>query len=108
MSTTTSEYYRYSEECKPLRTIDELLNFHRLSIKWNKLIQPLVVERAKPRFLGENFENISFSSFNNNYNDDFDEQPHEHRITATSNQNELQRPEVLVFHDLRGNYRDDR
>lgn len=78
--------YRYSYVCRPLRSNEELLSFHRLPIIWKHLVVP-IVPRCKSRKFEEHFDNLNYKG----------------ELVDDNG-----RPEVLVCHDLAGNYRDDR
>uniref|UniRef100_A0A336MKC7 CSON002973 protein n=1 Tax=Culicoides sonorensis TaxID=179676 RepID=A0A336MKC7_CULSO len=69
--------------CMPLRTLDELLNFHKKPAQWKTLVEPLA-SRTSPRKMTEFGEN---------------------GIEVTVNQEEKR--EILVCHDFKGNYRED-
>ncbi|KAJ6638043.1 Cytosolic endo-beta-N-acetylglucosaminidase [Pseudolycoriella hygida] len=79
--------YRFSYECRPLQSNYELLNFHRFPIVWKNLVVPLE-PRCRARKFGDNFDNLN----------------HKGEVVDISGG----RAEVLVCHDLAGNYRDDR
>uniref|UniRef100_A0A336KKF9 CSON012214 protein n=1 Tax=Culicoides sonorensis TaxID=179676 RepID=A0A336KKF9_CULSO len=69
--------------CMPLRTLDELLNFHKKPAQWKTLVEPLA-SRTSPRKMTEFGET---------------------GIEVTVNQEEKR--EILVCHDFKGNYRED-
>ncbi|GAB0099918.1 Mannosyl-glycoprotein endo-beta-N-acetylglucosaminidase [Sergentomyia squamirostris] len=77
-------------ECQPLKTNAQLLDFRRNPIKWNELVEPLAT-RSRPRKLGDTFNRMVFNE-----------------VPKNEHIQEENRPEVLVCHDLAGNYRVDR
>jgi mannosyl-glycoprotein endo-beta-N-acetylglucosaminidase len=78
-----------TDVCNPILTVDQLLNGSRDAFRWCEMVEPLV-ERSPPRFLQNKFYSMDRSTL------------------SPLLEPEVNRPQVLVCHDYKGNYQDDK
>lgn len=84
------ESSNWLEECAPLRSNEQLLEYAKNPFSWKSLVEPLA-PRCNPRKYGEHYQ-VILGTENN----------------SPEFPDEKCRPKVLVCHDLAGNYRGDR
>lgn len=82
VSTSSSSSAGNSHMCQPLRTLNELLTFHRNPVNWNSLVRPLAT-RSSARKPTKDYLNFFY---------------------PTETENDPNHREVLVCHDFRGMY----
>lgn len=85
-----SERSSWFDECEPLRTNEQLLEFVENPLSWTSLVEPLA-SRCCARQYGEHYQTILGTEGD-----------------STEFLDEKCRPKVIVCHDLAGNYRVDR
>lgn len=79
---------RLLNECEPIDTNEQLLNYTKRPIEWNNLVEPIVT-RCGSRLFDGYFLN-------------------DHHLVPKRPESEAIRPKVLVCHDMAGGYRGDK